>query len=606
MTPLKRLDEVGTARSAGRSAGRLAGRSAGRLAGRPERANNFPRTQSVAKPSTIKPRPLAARPNSQAQATVAAPVGNNAALWTELQNVRAELADVRARKLSITPSERRLDHTMQESDRTAGARPRVLFASDSVADPVANLDNAAPYAPSTDAHSTEPDTGTPMDPSMGGTCPASSHLPETARPRVLFASDSVADPVANLDNAAPYAPSTDAHSTEPDTGTPMDPSMGGTCPASSHLPETSLRAEILAVEGQKVALLAQLEDCQERLVKLQGQLSDILSCNVNNKAAMRIFDEHYGTGSSILTFARIHRPPGTSASPVASAEVKVNGNTIEIDEAPDGSRRAKSFSVDLALPPNTSQAEVFTSLSPLVQKVAEGKKVCFFAFGQTGSGKTYTMIGPMTKKGNSGENIPLRKDEIGKGDHRGFMPRAAELIFSAVEQASLRSEGDSLVFELQAVEIAGKDCRDVFDPKSAKKLIIQNSGEVSGLMSMPVTSVAQVTTLMAEVQKKRATAGTLQNATSSRSHVLLRLKVLHENSNKLFGQLDVFDLAGGENINKSGVEGNGKKEAVNINNSLRSLEMSLNMMRNGTVEGIAFRENPLTQLLRAPMCGTHS
>ena len=539
MTPLKRLDEVGTARSAGRSAGRLAGR--------PERANNFPRTQSVAKPSTIKPRPLAARPNSQAQATVAAPVGNNAALWTELQNVRAELADVRARKLSITPSERRLDHTMQESDRTAGARPRVLFAS-----------------------------------------------------------DSVADPVANLDNAAPYAPSTDAHSTEPDTGTPMDPSMGGTCPASSHLPETSLRAEILAVEGQKVALLAQLEDCQERLVKLQGQLSDILSCNVNNKAAMRIFDEHYGTGSSILTFARIHRPPGTSASPVASAEVKVNGNTIEIDEAPDGSRRAKSFSVDLALPPNTSQAEVFTSLSPLVQKVAEGKKVCFFAFGQTGSGKTYTMIGPMTKKGNSGENIPLRKDEIGKGDHRGFMPRAAELIFSAVEQASLRSEGDSLVFELQAVEIAGKDCRDVFDPKSAKKLIIQNSGEVSGLMSMPVTSVAQVTTLMAEVQKKRATAGTLQNATSSRSHVLLRLKVLHENSNKLFGQLDVFDLAGGENINKSGVEGNGKKEAVNINNSLRSLEMSLNMMRNGTVEGIAFRENPLTQLLRAPMCGTHS
>ena len=539
MTPLKRLDEVGTARSAGRSAGRLAGR--------PERANNFPRTQSVAKPSTIKPRPLAARPNSQAQATVAAPVGNNAALWTELQNVRAELADVRARKLSITPSERRLDHTMQESDRTAGARPRVLFAS-----------------------------------------------------------DSVADPVANLDNAAPYAPSTDAHSTEPDTGTPMDPSMGGTCPASSHLPETSLRAEILAVEGQKVALLAQLEDCQERLVKLQGQLSDILSCNVNNKAAMRIFDEHYGTGSSILTFARIHTPRGTSASPVASAEVKVNGNTIEIDEAPDGSRRAKSFSVDLALPPNTSQAEVFTSLSPLVQKVAEGKKVCFFAFGQTGSGKTYTMIGPMTKKGNSGENIPLRKDEIGKGDHRGFMPRAAELIFSAVEQASLRSEGDSLVFELQAVEIAGKDCRDVFDPKSAKKLIIQNSGEVSGLMSMPVTSVAQVTTLMAEVQKKRATAGTLQNATSSRSHVLLRLKVLHENSNKLFGQLDVFDLAGGENINKSGVEGNGKKEAVNINNSLRSLEMSLNMMRNGTVEGIAFRENPLTQLLRAPMCGTHS
>ena len=527
-----------------RPAARPAARRATQSGGPFFRASSLrPSPLSAAKPS--KPRPLAVRPHGQAQATVAAPVGSDAALWTALRTVQDELADVRARKLSIPKSERR-PVVSPESDRTAGARPRVLFADVSVAAPSAPREEAAPYTPSIDARTIEPDAGPLKDPSMDG---------------------------------------------------------------ASH-PSESLRAEILAVEAEKVALRAQLKNCEERLVKLQGRLGDLLSCNVNDAAAMRRFDErygHHGGGSSILTFARMHTPSGPSASPGASAKVTVIGNfTIEVGKEPDGSRRAKSFSVDLALPPSTAQAEVFASLSPLVQKVAEGKKVCVFAFGQTGSGKTYTMIGPMTKMGNCGEKEALRKDEIGKGDHRGFMPRAAELIFSALEQTSLRSGGESFVVELQAMEIAGKDCRDVFDRKSTKKLIIMNSGEVSSLMSMPATSAAQVTALVAEVQKKRATACTLQNTTSSRSHVLLRLNVLHKGSNELYGQLDLFDLAGGENIDKSGVHGKGKVEAVNINNSLRNLEMSLNMVRKGTVEGIAFRENPLTQLLRAPMCGTHS
>ena len=64
-----------------------------------------------------------------------------------------------------------------------------------------------------------------------------------------------------------------------------------------------------------------------------------------------------------------------------------------------------------------------------------------------------------------------------------------------------------------------------------------------------------------------------------------------------------MDLAGAENIAKSGVEGKGKHEAVAINLSLSNLEHCLNQVRNGTVKGVAFRENALTQLLREPICG---
>ena len=40
---------------------------------------------------------------------------------------------------------------------------------------------------------------------------------------------------------------------------------------------------------------------------------------------------------------------------------------------------------------DTSQEGIFCEISPLLQSVMDGYRLCIFAYGQTGSGKTHTM-----------------------------------------------------------------------------------------------------------------------------------------------------------------------------------------------------------------------
>lgn len=83
----------------------------------------------------------------------------------------------------------------------------------------------------------------------------------------------------------------------------------------------------------------------------------------------------------------------------------------------DGGREHQ-FSFDRVFGPANSQADIFTSVSELVQCALDGYHVCLFSYGQTGAGKTYTMQGSDTPQ------------------NRGIIPRSVEKVRQSVAYIS--------------------------------------------------------------------------------------------------------------------------------------------------------------------------
>jgi kinesin family protein C2/C3 len=100
-----------------------------------------------------------------------------------------------------------------------------------------------------------------------------------------------------------------------------------------------------------------------------------------------------------------------------------------------------SFEFDKTFAPESTQAQVFEAVQPLVISVLDGYNVCIFAYGQTGSGKTHTMEGP---------------------DHDpGVNRRAIQELFVQIEERSSMFD-----FELQMsmLEIYNEEIKDLLDP----------------------------------------------------------------------------------------------------------------------------------------------
>ena len=103
----------------------------------------------------------------------------------------------------------------------------------------------------------------------------------------------------------------------------------------------------------------------------------------------------------------------------------------------------------------------------------------------------------------------------------------------------------------------------------------------------------------------RASAPTLMNAESSRSHsivsVVLSQKDTSSGRNKK-GTLYLVDLAGSEKVGKTGATGMRLEEAKNINASLTTLGMVINALCDGNSH-IPYRDSKLTQILMDALGG---
>lgn len=252
------------------------------------------------------------------------------------------------------------------------------------------------------------------------------------------------------------------------------------------------------------------------------------------------------------------------------------------------------FNLQRVFPPTAQQDDLFREVEILVQSAINGCRATIFAYGQTGSGKTHTMQGTM--------NDP------------GLIPQAGAYLFQRA--AIMAEQGWITSIKVEILEIYNETIRDLLQKSittasssssTASPLEIRHNKEgdpfVPGLESRSVSSPQELAAVLSQASSARATSATLMNAQSSRSHLIVTLRVLsaHAKTNqKKSGILNLVDLAGSERLDKSGAVGDRKKETASINTSLAALS-SVIIQLQSKAKHISFRDSKLTHLLQSSL-----
>ncbi|XP_041885873.1 kinesin-like protein KIF14 isoform X1 [Corvus kubaryi] len=262
------------------------------------------------------------------------------------------------------------------------------------------------------------------------------------------------------------------------------------------------------------------------------------------------------------------------------------------------------WSFDKGHPNFASQAMIYKTLAqPLLERAFEGYNACLFAYGQTGSGKSYTMMG--------------------FDEDRGIIPRLCEDLFNQIAQ--MDKEQVLYHLEMSFYEVYNEKIHDllVFKAENGQKKQQLRVREhpvlgpyVEGLTVNVVRSYSDIQSWLELGNKQRATAATVMNDKSSRSHsvftlVLTQTKVEFVNEKqcdrRLTSHINLIDLAGSECCTKAQTTGERLKEGVSINKSLLTLGRVISALskqsQNGKKMFIPYRESVLTWLLKESLGG---
>ena len=336
----------------------------------------------------------------------------------------------------------------------------------------------------------------------------------------------------------------------------------------------TVQADVEAWGGEAVEQLASI---REKVLDLEyqkngrGKLAMKLYRSVLQERS-QIWNQIQDLKGSIRVFCRI-RP---------SQEVTVAPSNFENKVTVLQKGKKRRFDFDKVFGPDSTQEQVFGDTKPLIRSVIDGYNVCIFAYGQTGSGKTFTMQGPPS---NPGVN------------NRALL----ELFTVTQDRADL--EGFSYDIQVSVFEIYNDAVFDLLQSKRTPLEVRQGADgmDVVGGSSRPVRSIDDVDKILQLGHKNRSTASTNLNEHSSRSHLLLRVKIVGQNDltgEITQGKLTLVDLAGSERLSRSGATGQAAKETAHINQSLSSLGNVISALQQGGDQHVPYRNSRLTYLLQ--------
>jgi len=166
----------------------------------------------------------------------------------------------------------------------------------------------------------------------------------------------------------------------------------------------------------------------------------------------------------------------------------------------------------------------------------------------------------------------------------------------------------SISVTMVVTEIYNETIKDLFVTKQKKLDVKTNpdgSSSVPGLTERLVNSTDEVLAAMKEAQSNRTVMATEMNEESSRSHLIVQVRTVttrKKEQKEYCGKINLIDLAGSENVNKSGVSGQGMREAQNINKSLSALGDVIGALIAKNPH-IPFRNSKLTMMLKDSLGG---
>jgi kinesin family protein C1 len=215
------------------------------------------------------------------------------------------------------------------------------------------------------------------------------------------------------------------------------------------------------------------------------------------------------------------------------------------------------------------------------------------------------------------------------GEQAGMIPRALELLFRSREAA--KAAGWRYTFRASMLEVYCEELLDLLAPGAAglrgaqvadwDKAAASASGGaralevrhdeasgvtvVEGATSVEVGSAQEVAELLQRAAAARATGRTTCNARSSRSHLVMSLRL--DGDNELTGAssrgaLHLVDLAGSERLSRSGAAGDSLKETQAINKSLSALGDVIAALA-AHAPHVPYRNSKLTWLLAGALGG---
>ena len=194
------------------------------------------------------------------------------------------------------------------------------------------------------------------------------------------------------------------------------------------------------------------------------------------------------------------------------------------------------YRLDGCFGPADSNEIVYAKIgAPLVLLALNGGAATFMAYGQTGSGKTYT-VSALTDC----MIADLFNPELGVCRIRNIALSAIEIIGN--KAYNLLSDNGSA-----ACKEKDRESREVFVREDAFGKL-----HWRGAVELPIPSAAEMRNQIKLAMLSRKTSATLKNDASSRSHLILRVRVTvpvteSSSSSSLQGELFFGDLAGSEN-----------------------------------------------------------